>query len=84
MLKKMKCMAAMSFCLLATSFAQAGVIVDVVEQNEFVGWWGSHSYTHDITDQGFSLGSAVSGTLEVELSDDGGWFDGWESVLFVV
>ena len=86
MLKKMKCMAAMSFCLLATSFTQAGMIVDVVEQNEYVGWWGSHSYTHDITDQGFSLGSADSGTLAIELSDDKDkWYEfGGEVVLFIV
>ena len=70
--------------LAVASVSHAGFIQDTVYQNEFVGWWNSHSYTHDINDDGFDLGSAVSATLSVGISDDGGWFDGGESILFIV
>jgi hypothetical protein len=64
--------------------SQAGFIQDTVTQNEFVGWWDSHSYTHDITDDGFDLGSAISATLSIDVSDDGGFWDLGEVVVFVV
>ena len=69
-----------------SSFSNAGVITDTVEQNVYVGWWGSHTYSHDITDDGFSLGSANSGTLSIAVSDDrDSWLEfGGESILFVV
>ena len=70
--------------LLFSVSANADPIVDIVEQNEFVGWFGSHSYTHNINDDGFVLGSAISGNLEISLSDDGGWWDFGEVVVFVV
>ncbi len=70
--------------LMTLSTAQAGVIVDTVTQNEYVGWWESHSYTHNINDDGFTLGSAISGTLEIDVSDDGGFFDLGESILFTI
>lgn len=53
-----------------SALASASMITDVVTQNEYVGWFGSHSYAHDLNDDGFSLGSAVSGTLEIALFDD--------------
>ena len=67
-------------------FSNAGVITDTVEQNVYVGWWDSHTYSHDITDDGFNLGSAVSGTLSIAVSDDrDSWYEfGGESILFVV
>lgn len=52
----------------------AGLIVDTVSVDEKVssGFFGnSASWTHDLTDDGFVPGSAISGTLEVELYDDG-------------
>ncbi|XPF96701.1 PEP-CTERM sorting domain-containing protein [Marinobacter sp. MA] len=70
--------------LLAVSGANAGMITDTVNQNQYVGWWGSHSYTHNINDDGFALGSAVSGTLEIGISDDGGFLDLGETILFVI
>lgn len=69
--------------LFAPVGANAGLIVDTVEQNVFVGWGGSHSYTHDINDDGFSLGSALSATLEVEIADDSS-FDFPEFIAFIV
>lgn len=73
--------------------AHAGMITDVVEQHEYVGWWETHSYTHDLTDNDaanlFVPGSdvAVGGTLEVQVLDNqgdwGGFFD-WEVSLFIV
>ena len=75
-------------CFIASSLftmsASAGVIVDVVEQTEYVGWFGSHSYTHDINDNGFSLGSAVSATLAIDIWDDGGRWDFGEIILVKV
>ncbi len=70
--------------LMTLSTAQAGMIVDTVTQNQFVEWFGSHSYTHDINDDGFTLGSAISGTLEIAVSDDGGFFDLGETILFTI
>lgn len=70
--------------LVLSAHAQAGIIVDTLVQNEFVDWFGSHSYTHDLNDDGFVLGTAVSGTLEVNVSDDGGFLDFGEIALFVV
>lgn len=53
----------------------ATTIVDTVSQNVFVNWFSSHTYQHDINDDGFVFGSAVSGTLSVAVTDDrdGGW-----------
>ena len=56
--------------LLTLTTANAGMIVDTVNQSQFVEWFGSHSYTHDINDDGFTLGSALSGTLAIDISDD--------------
>ena len=61
------------------SSVSAGLIVDTIEQNEkLVGpiaaglGFGNNSlsYTHNINDQGFSLGSAVGGFLEIDIYDD--------------
>lgn len=74
------------FCpFVFASNVNASVMQDVVEQNELIGWWGSHSYTHDLNDNGFIPGTttAVSGSLEIKVKDDARW-DGWEVVLFVV
>jgi len=75
---------AVAGALMTLSTAQAGMIVDTVTQNEFVDWLGSYSYTHDINDDGFTLGSAVSGTLEIAISDDGGFLDLGEMILFTI
>lgn len=70
--------------LLAVSGANAGMITDTVNQVEYVGWWESHSYTHNINDDGFTLGSALSGTLEIDIADDRGFLDLGEKILFVI
>lgn len=56
--------------------AQAGMITDTVYQNAYVGWLGSHSYSHDITDNGFVPGSdlAVSGDISIQIKN-GDWYD---------
>lgn len=69
--------------------ANAGLIVDTVQQNQYVGWWQSLHYSHDLNDGlnqtgSFTLGTAIGGTLSIEVSDDGGIFDSWETVLFTV
>ncbi len=77
--------------LVATVFlsatASATPIVDTVDQNVFVGWFSSHQYTHNLNEPGddtFVLGSAVGGSLTVQVSDDGGRWDFGEVVVFVV
>lgn len=64
--------------------ANADPIIDIVEQNVFVDWFDSHTYSHDVNDDGFVLGSATGGTLSVTLSDDGGFFDSSEIAVFIV
>lgn len=85
-MKKLIQGALLSIGLLAGT-TQAAMIVDTVAQNEHIDWWESYSYTHNLNDDGFALGSALSGTLEILVRDDKkGWdeFLGWESILFVV
>ncbi|MES9990600.1 MAG: PEP-CTERM sorting domain-containing protein [Candidatus Thiodiazotropha sp.] len=67
-----------------SSMSSAGFISDTVVQDEYVDWWDSHSYTHNLNDDGFDLGSAISGTLSIAISDDGGFWDSGELILFVV
>ena len=50
--------------------AGAATITDTVTQDRLVRALGSYTYTHDITDNGFLLGSALSGTLRIKISDD--------------
>jgi len=56
------------------STATAGMITDTVEQDVYLSaplfGTDSHSYEHDITDNGFTLGSALSGTLAINIYDD--------------
>ncbi|WP_349518517.1 PEP-CTERM sorting domain-containing protein [Marinobacter sp. NFXS11] len=65
--------------------AQAGMITDTVNQAVKLNMWDSHSYTHNINDDGFVLGSAISGTLEIDVADDrDGWFSLFETILFQI
>lgn len=82
-----KALLAFALCFSASSFA--GVITDTVVQNEFLTTWTSHTYSHDINDNGFTLGTALSGTLEISIGDDAdscGWttLSGCEVILFTV
>lgn len=57
--------------VLMTSFAaNAGVIVDVNNVDTYVGNWRSVTWFHDLSDQGFVPGSALSANITVELRDD--------------
>jgi hypothetical protein len=56
------------FCLSSTSFA--GVITDVKTVNQTLNTWQSVTWTHDINDNGFTLGTAASASVKIELFDD--------------
>ena len=68
---------ALAGTLILASTATAGMITDTVVQNEYLnagvlGLLGpdSHIYQHDLTDNFFTLGSALSGTLKINIYDD--------------
>ena len=84
-MKKLIGSALLSLGVLAGS-AQAALIVDVVEQNQFIGWGGEYSYRHNLNDKGFTLGSALSGTLDIQVRDDNRGWDELvpEVILFVI
>jgi hypothetical protein len=50
--------------------AGAAPITDTISQDAYVTFFGSHTYTHDITDDGFVPGSAISGSLQISIYDD--------------
>jgi len=53
----------------ANSFA--GTITDIVDLNDqYIGSGQSISWTHNLNDNGFVLGSALSGILSIDLKDD--------------
>ncbi|MEJ2407577.1 MAG: PEP-CTERM sorting domain-containing protein [Candidatus Thiodiazotropha sp.] len=65
-----------------TGLSSAGILTDTVYQNVKLGTWQSHSYTHNLIDDGFIPGTAVAGTLSVDIFDDR---DIWpEIVVFTV
>lgn len=76
-MKKLIGSALLSLGLLAGT-AQAALIVDTVEQNVFVGQFGQHSYRHDLNDDGFILGSALSGSIDIQITDDK---KGWDELF---
>lgn len=65
---------ALAGTFLWASAATAGMITDTVEQDVYLdaGLLGadSHWYQHDINDDGFTLGSAISGSLMIDIYDD--------------
>ncbi|WP_435237637.1 hypothetical protein ACR30L_08765 [Psychromonas sp. PT13] len=79
-----------SACLILSFIATstASTITDTVEQNIYLSTWQTYHYTHDLTDNDFVLGNALSATLSINLYDDniGLWFlpDGPEKTLFVI
>jgi hypothetical protein len=84
-MKNLIALFASAVLLLSVSItSSAGVITDTVAQNQYVGWFDSYSYTHDITDDGFVLGDAIEGSLTINLYDDGGRFDLIEIALVIV
>lgn len=80
----------MTLCFSASSFA--GLIVDTVEQDQYVDWWSSYSYTHNLVDGlnqtggVFEPGSALSGSLAVDVFDERDPFYDFlpETILFTV
>lgn len=57
--------------VLWASTATAGMITDTIEQNVYLANFGAyHNYQHDINDDGFTLGSALSGNLTINIYDD--------------
>jgi len=77
-----------SATLLFSSISQAGLITDVVNQDVYVNWFDSYSYSHDLTeatDDPFTLGSALSADLSINIYDDSSSFwDGGELILVTV
>lgn len=56
-----------------SSIGFAGTITDVVDlKDAYVGQFQAISWTHNLNDNGFELGSAVSGILSIDLKDDSG------------
>jgi len=85
MFKKIRLSAAFMCVLLSSTAAKAIPIVDTIDQNVFVGILGSYSYTHDLTDDGFLLGTATSGTISISFTDElGGLLGPWKAITVVV
>lgn len=78
-IKKFAC----ALALLVSSSSFAGVIVDVVEVDEKLNFLDSISWTHNILDNGFVLGSAQSAEVAIQLWDDSR-SDGSESATIVI
>ncbi|WP_028672098.1 PEP-CTERM sorting domain-containing protein [Saccharospirillum impatiens] len=65
--------------------AHAGLITDTVENDRYLSTWQSYSFSHDINDDGFTPGSAVSGSLSIDFRDDRDqWWEHIEWALVVV
>ena len=67
----------------------SAVITDTVNLNNTflgAGLFQTHkaSWTHNINDNGFVLGSALNGTLTIDFRDDGGFLDLGETARIVV
>lgn len=80
MFKKLSALTTLFAALLTGSYANAGLIEDVIEIDQEVGHWDSLDYQHDINDQGFNLGTAESASLAIEIFDD----DWWSEIMLVV
>ena len=77
----------MASVLLFGAVAHADVITDTVAVDTFVSGFGdSASWTHNLNDNGFTLGSANSATLAIEFYDDqDAWYEfGGELATIVV
>ncbi len=80
----LKKIAAASALLFATG-AQAGMITDVETINKTVSFASSKTWTHNILDQGFELGSALSASLSIEFRDDTDpWYQPFETALIKI
>lgn len=71
--------------LLFSATGYAGVVTDVESVNALVGWGGEVSWTHDLSDTDFVLGSAQSATISIQLRDDSSsWLDFIEVATIVI
>lgn len=72
--------AALAVVATASSAAYSAVIVDDVDLNStMVSYGQTISWTHNINDNGFILGSAYAGFLDIDFRDDSTkWSDGSE------
>jgi hypothetical protein len=85
MIKSLKSFVALVACVFSVN-SFAGLITDVeregvatkLDLNIFTSAPSSVSWTHNILDQGFVLGTALSASLAIEFWDDGGFLDGDE------
>ncbi len=60
--------------LFAVTAVNAIPIVDTVDQDVYLQTGDSFSFTHNLLDYGFELGTATSGTIEILFSDnDSAW-----------
>ena len=67
--------------LLFSTSSFASLIVDVVYQDQALSGLGnSISYQHDITDDGFTFGSATSANLAIQVNN----LSFWETLLFQI
>lgn len=53
-----------------SSVSFAGVITDTVAVNKYLNTNQNTHWTHNINDDGFRLGSALSGYIEIDFTDD--------------
>lgn len=70
--------------LLFGAGAQAGLIVDTESVDTFISMGENAAWTHDLSEYGFVPGSAESATLNIELWDDGGFWDFGELASIIV
>ena len=82
MIKSLKSLVVSAVCLLSVN-SFAGLITDVEAVNKTVSITKSVSWTHNILDQGFTLGSAESASILIEFRDDksDSWLQPFETAL---
>ncbi len=84
MFKKIRLTAVFMCVLLSSTAANAIPIVDTIDQNVLVGVLSSYSYSHDLNDDGFVPGTAISGTINISFTDEVGGVLGPLTVITVV
>lgn len=70
MLKNILKTASLLIALSVSANSFAAIITDTVTQTVKINMLGSYDYTHDINDDGFVLGTALSGNLAIDVWDD--------------
>lgn len=69
-LKNITSILAAALLMAITTQAHALIITDEVDQKVYVGLGGSHSFQHDLNDDGFVFGTAFEGVLSIDIYDD--------------